>query len=284
MSLLQAYLKHSLIPGHALAKCFADKRLILDLGCGEGMLANFIARLAPQGRVMGIDLNARRIEIAQKNAQPNATFLQGDIFQLPQDVSADGAIFNDVLHHLSYARHAELLDLVLRQMQPKGVLVLKEVDQNDSIDRRWTTLFDRKLYPSDRLCFRTESEWLALLKRVGVRDVQVEHVRHPWPSSRTLFIARCPEGRATPIVPAVATSDSGGRLSADAPVNVFLTGATGFIGAHLARHLLRHGLGGRAVRLLLLRATRTGFQRICAAERSSRCWPNWTNFPVIGPP
>ena len=38
---------------------------ILDLGCGSGWLCRRLARLAPQGRVVGIDLSAEMVRRAR---------------------------------------------------------------------------------------------------------------------------------------------------------------------------------------------------------------------------
>ena len=252
VSLVQALLKHSLIPVAMLEQHLPAQGTILDLGCGEGMLANLVARLSPARKVIGIDLDATRVEIARRNAAPNATFIEGDAFLLADEIRADAAILNDMVHHNLYKRHAELLAVVARHIRPGGVIVLKEVDQADILDRVWTSFFDRKLYPKDRLCFRTVAEWKSLLKRLGINEVAVERVRHPWPAARTLLFARRPHDSELRLSDnAEEIGDANLAVGADM-TTVFITGATGFIGGHVARYLLEHGLGGKKVRLLLL--------------------------------
>jgi 2-polyprenyl-3-methyl-5-hydroxy-6-metoxy-1,4-benzoquinol methylase len=52
---------------------------ILGLGCGTGW---FTERLAQLGRITGVDLNRKAMEEAQARV-PQATFLGGDLFELP---------------------------------------------------------------------------------------------------------------------------------------------------------------------------------------------------------
>src|SRR5574340_795939 len=42
---------------------------VLDLGCGYGPVGLVAASLAPQGRVMLVDINERAVELAQENAR-----------------------------------------------------------------------------------------------------------------------------------------------------------------------------------------------------------------------
>jgi short-subunit dehydrogenase/SAM-dependent methyltransferase len=250
----QAYLKHSLVPLRLLAENLPETGTILDLGCGEGILSNLVARALPQATIIGIDRDAERIAIAQRNAAPNARFETGDFFTYDTGAPVDAIIFNDVVHHYPFARHAEILRLALLRLRPGGILILKEVDRLDKADLAVTRFFDSRLYPHDTLSFRTAADWRDLLARLGVTDVATHHVFHPWPASRTIFVMHRPENAALRDPAALAEQigrDNQAASSAGKTV-IFMTGGTGFIGTHLARHLLEHGRGGKPVRLLLL--------------------------------
>ena len=253
VSFAQSYLKHSLVPLAAIAAHLPDSGVIWDLGCGEGILTNLVARAKPGCRVVGFDRDGARIALAVKNAAANASFEVRDIFDLPEDTRIDGLIMNDVVHHQAFARQPVLLAKALRLLRPGGAIVLKEVDRNDRADRGMTAFFDSRLYPDDELCFRTRADWLSLWARLGVRDVAIEKVRHPWPASRTLFLATRPtDADLLDEAAFVAETAAGNRTHGASGVTVFITGATGFIGGHLARRLLAHGIAGRQVRLLAL--------------------------------
>jgi len=253
VSPIQSYLKHSLVPLELIASHLPESGTIWDLGCGEGILTNLVARAKPNCKFVGFDRDPSRIEIARKNAAPNVTFELRDIFELPDGEQIDGVIMNDVVHHQPFGRQPVLLAGALRRLRPGGAIVLKEVDRNDKADRGMTQFFDSKLYPDDILSFRTRDDWLKLLRRLGVSDITVEKVKHPWPASRTLFLAKRPPGvdlfdEAAFVAETAAANKAVGISTA----TIFITGATGFIGGHLARRLLRDGLEGRKVRLLAL--------------------------------
>ena len=164
VGLAQAFLKTSIVPLTQLDQLLPKAGEIWDLGCGEGILANLIAICRPDATVVGVDRDKGRIQIAQSHSQPNARFELSEIYPwLTSGKPRPAAIiFNDVIHHQEYHDQAVLLQEAIRCLSEQGVLILKEVDQADSIDRLMTTLFDRRLYPNDPLCFRALTEWVAL--------------------------------------------------------------------------------------------------------------------------
>ncbi len=256
ISFAQAYLKVGLVPLKELDERLPFDGVILDLGCGEGILANLIGEIRPNCQVIGVDRDFSRLELAKVNAGPNVSFKCGDIFDLNfsiQNVSA--IILNDVVHHQSYDRHHLIISLALQIIRPGGMLMLKEVDQRDRVDLGMTRFFDSRLYPEDPLCFRTKDEWIDLLMRLGAPPSEIETFcsKYFWPASRTIFFIR----RSFDCVDLyqAATKIGTDNLLAsteDDRAVVFVTGATGFIGRHLCAELLSQGIDGKKVRLIYL--------------------------------
>ena len=59
---------------------------VLDLGCGTGYLASVLAdRVGPNGKVYGVDPNAGRIKVAQRNyaSMENLQFFIGSSENIP---------------------------------------------------------------------------------------------------------------------------------------------------------------------------------------------------------
>ncbi len=57
---------------------------VLDMGCGYGVVGVVAAVLAPRGRVVMVDVNARAVELARENARraglANVEVLHGDLY------------------------------------------------------------------------------------------------------------------------------------------------------------------------------------------------------------
>ena len=238
-------LKQSLYPGDLFGRLLDGAGPVLDLGCGEGLLTNLLARRLPRARFVGIDLDADKIAAARLCAAAGSTeFRTGSFFDHPFR-DAHAVIFNDVLHHLAPERQLAALRHAANCLDDQGVIILKEVDPADRLDVRHTTFWDSRLYPADQLHFIPPGEWIARLQALGFRHLGTATVRHPWIASRTLlwFTRRPKLAGFAPPLPAT------GAIPAK---TVLVTGGSGFIGEWVVRQLLAVGLGGDAVRVDLV--------------------------------
>lgn len=105
----------------------APGRRVLDLGCAPGSWLQYAAeRVGPQGRVVGVDLQALALELPAQ-----VRVIQGDVFELePQALQADGAPFDLVLSDMAprttgirQADAARSAHLVLRALELAGPLL-----------------------------------------------------------------------------------------------------------------------------------------------------------------
>jgi SAM-dependent methyltransferase len=86
-----------------------ETSVVLDLGCGDGEIANFIAEKAK--KVVGVDYNKKRIEIAQKRWQrPNLAFYNREALEFLNNTpdKFDTLILSHILEHLDNPK--EFLD------------------------------------------------------------------------------------------------------------------------------------------------------------------------------
>ena len=156
-------LKQSLYPGELLLRLLDGAGLVLDFGCGEGLLTNLLARALPRTRFIGVDLNAKKILAANDcRTTPRVEFQAGDLFD-HKIGGADAVIFNDVLHHLPPERQLLALQHAADCLNENGIIILKEVDPADRWDVRQTTFWDNRLYPKDQLRFFSPAAWTCLL-------------------------------------------------------------------------------------------------------------------------
>lgn len=110
---------------HLLANRASSSQLVIDLGCGSGILAK---ELSEQGfTVLGIDISKQMLDIARRKA-PKATFIQASLFDFPipscNIVCAIGEPFNYVFDDThDYDILKNLFQHVFNQLQPKGYFI-----------------------------------------------------------------------------------------------------------------------------------------------------------------
>ncbi|MEL6438982.1 MAG: methyltransferase domain-containing protein [Cyanobacteria bacterium J06621_8] len=100
---------------------------VLDIGCGPGSITRGIAaRVVPDGKVIGVDINHSLIEEAGHNYRhiSNLTFETGNIYNLPFSQQFDLVIAARILHWLD--RPCEALEMIKRYLKPGGIVIAYE--------------------------------------------------------------------------------------------------------------------------------------------------------------
>jgi len=155
-----------------LAELPGDFGRVLDLGCGRGQLALLLLELGRAAGVMGVDVDAPKIDVARA-AGPEAEFRVADLS--PRDVTpADTILLIDVLHYLPLAEQDTLLLAAARALLPGGRLLVRELDADPSAKSAFTRFFEwlaRKtgLNRGRATAYRSASSITALLERAGLR-------------------------------------------------------------------------------------------------------------------
>ena len=163
-------------PLHEVNELVPRSGTILDLGCGEGILTNFLAVSATKRKMIGVELNASRVKQARKGVK-NTKFLTGSALTLKLP-KADAIVVSHVFHHLgSRMRQEELLDVCFNHLKTKGKLIIAEVDRQFSLRYffGWITdillvpiFFEKKLLDL-QIYHRGRKEWKALLQKHGFK-------------------------------------------------------------------------------------------------------------------
>lgn len=146
---------------------------ILDLGCGFGLFSLFYAAQSPRRQLHGIDLNARRIALAQTAATrlglANARYHVGDARSFTGDRQFDAAYMLDIVHHIPPDRVRPLVTQIHRSLAPGGVLLVKDVDSRPVLKRWFTWALDKAMSPESPVHYWPLEKLSALLGDVGFR-------------------------------------------------------------------------------------------------------------------
>lgn len=151
--------------GH-LALRLVPRIHIADLGAGEGLVSQLLARKAE--KVWCIDNSPRMIEVgtelAKRNQLANLVYKLGDIENVPLgDRSVDLAILSQALHHAHHPQRA--VNEAYRILKPGGQLLILDLKEH-------TFEKARELYADVWLGFK-ESALHSYLKRAGFQQVDV---------------------------------------------------------------------------------------------------------------
>ena len=165
---------------------------ILDLGCGAGLFAHYLALRGPARRVWGMDQDHGRIAVARRLSAgvSNLAFTCGDLRRtvLPP---ARAITLIDVLHHLAGPHHqSELLRACYQALAPGGLLLVKEIADRPRWKFAWNYLHDSLLSPG-RLCFRGQRSMLHLLTGAGFL-ARCLPLPSPGPYPHVLYLATRP--------------------------------------------------------------------------------------------
>jgi trans-aconitate methyltransferase len=110
-----------------LEQHFPKRGLIVDLGCGYGVISHLVSAACPDRAVMGIDISSRRIQAAKGsvNHRGNIEFYAADIrdVQIPP---CDAIMVIDILHMLPYRDQERVLAQCYEKLCDSGVLVIKD--------------------------------------------------------------------------------------------------------------------------------------------------------------
>lgn len=183
-------------PYEPLDKLIRKKSTVLDLGCGDGLLSNFLAISSKQRKIYGIDINKNRIKIAYKGLK-NTKFQEGDILKA-KTIKPDTIILAHVLHHLpNKGEQIKLLTRISKDFKRGNELLILEIDKKPVLKYIFTYLtdaftvpiiFEKKLFDFN-FYYRKSSEWKNILESLGF-NVEMKKINKGMPFSHVLIYAK----------------------------------------------------------------------------------------------
>jgi SAM-dependent methyltransferase len=186
-----------------------DGARILDLGCGQGLLAAWLLaarRLfeagawpvgwpdAPQpAAYRGVELMADDVRRARRALGGLCEFAQGDIRAVDFG-QADVAVILDVLHYFDHAAQFDVLSRARDALAPSGLLLLRVGDAGGGLPFLFSNWVDRVVtlargHRLSRLHCRSLGDWLGVLAGLGFA-VESLPMSQGTPFGNVLLVAR----------------------------------------------------------------------------------------------
>lgn len=107
---------------------------IIDLGCGHGIVANYLALTSADRQVVGIDFDEARINWANSTVRnrSNVRFICGDINDIEVG-AADTVILFGVLCLVPFKYWDELFEKVFQSLKNEGIFLLHDIEKGTDL-------------------------------------------------------------------------------------------------------------------------------------------------------
>ncbi len=168
--------KHRLTDYHSFfIERIKNGEKILDVGCGNGMVAMSIAKAFPKSFVLGVDINNKNIEFAENISKEkgirNIRFVKGDINN-EVNIHADVIILSNVLEHIN--KRVIFLQNIFKKSKAKKFLIrvpLFERDWQIALRRELDTYY---FSDNDHKIEHTVKEFKKEINQAGfyIKDMQ----------------------------------------------------------------------------------------------------------------
>jgi SAM-dependent methyltransferase len=144
---------------------------VLEVGCGFGLFALYFARTRPDLSIRGFDIDEDRIKQAEhvrrRLGLVNVAFEVGDARDTKVPGGLNACYMLDIVHHIPHESAIRLLQNCYDQLEPGGVLVIKDVDTRPRYKMAFTWLLDVAMTRGERPAYWNRDELLGELRRIG---------------------------------------------------------------------------------------------------------------------
>ena len=174
---------------------FAPRRgFIVDLGCGHGLFANLLREASEARRVLGVDIDERKVAVAKLTEREGIRFEVGEVVSTPPP-PCDAITVIDVMYLMPDDAQEQLVANCGRTLPEGRTLIIYA--QEARTDPRYAIGYAQELVAtsigltrgrSGRLFYRSRPDMVAMLARHGFVTDVVPLPRRPY--TDTVYVAR----------------------------------------------------------------------------------------------
>ena len=152
---------------------------VLDVGCGTGTLALLLAAAEPSATVVGLDVDARILDLARGKAEragARIEWVQGSATAPPlPPASFDRVVSSLVLHHLTTEEKRQALEAMFHRLRSGGTLHLVDFGPPHTTWTRLAAAAFRYFDGAERTGDNLDGRLPALVRDAGFVDVVETH-------------------------------------------------------------------------------------------------------------
>jgi ubiquinone/menaquinone biosynthesis C-methylase UbiE len=179
-------------PFEKINKIVPPKGKIYDLGCGHGIFACFLAYSGPSRKVIGIDIDPKRISFAKKmlkykTKNMNIDFILFDVNKFP---IPDSNCFTmiDFLHHLSSVEQQKaILKRCYKLLKPGGKLIIADIDNSLRLKYWFGVFIETVVYLDMKTTYRKVEDHKKYMEELGFK-VETLPIDKGYPYASYLYI------------------------------------------------------------------------------------------------
>lgn len=171
------------------------KGQITDIGCGYGTLVYMLNMLSPERRLLGIDYDEDKIDVAKHNFSANnyTHFECNDALSSNLPLS-DVFVLNDILHYMNYEKQELLLKKCFSLLQDNGMVIVRDGNKQETEKQKMTKLTEvlsTRVFKfnktQEELCFTSFDRLQTIANSC---NMNMENYKNDNITSNTIFIFR----------------------------------------------------------------------------------------------
>ncbi|WP_415183008.1 class I SAM-dependent methyltransferase [Phaeovulum sp.] len=177
-----------------LAACIREwvtPETILEIGCGEGALAERLVRDFPNAHYTGIDIIAHLGRMYDGPAD-RVSFVQITAEELAKtsDKKYDLIVINDVMHHVPTELRAGILEAAREMLAPGGRLIFKDWVRRRTLPHLAVYVADVHIGGDKGVSYMTKDDQVSLIADCfGEKSILSERPINPWKQNLALLVA-----------------------------------------------------------------------------------------------